>query len=90
MPASEPGGPVLSVVVPMYDEEAVLPLFAARLRPVLDALAEPYEVLAVSFVSGRTPGAPALPDAGRAGLSNPPGGRQDARAARRLRGRGRR
>ena len=28
----------LSVVVPMYDEEAVLPLFAARLRPVLDGL----------------------------------------------------
>ncbi|MFZ0158830.1 MAG: glycosyltransferase family 2 protein [Kineosporiaceae bacterium] len=42
----------LSVVVPMYDEEAVLPLFAARLRPVLDAmvadgLARSYEVLAV-------------------------------------------
>ena len=31
--------PTLSVVVPMYDEEAVLPLFAARLRPVLDAMA---------------------------------------------------
>jgi dolichol-phosphate mannosyltransferase len=31
----------------MYDEEAVLPLFAARLRPVLDGLGEPYEVLAV-------------------------------------------
>jgi polyisoprenyl-phosphate glycosyltransferase len=39
--------PVLSVVVPMYDEEAVLPLFAARVRPVLDALGEPYEVVAV-------------------------------------------
>lgn len=39
--------PVLSVVVPMYDEEAVLPLFASRVRPVLDALGEPYEVLAV-------------------------------------------
>jgi dolichol-phosphate mannosyltransferase len=39
--------PVLSIVVPMYDEEAVLPLFAARVRPVLAALGEPYEVLAV-------------------------------------------
>ncbi len=42
----------LSVVVPMYNEEAVLPLFAARLRPVLDALvseglATGYEVIAV-------------------------------------------
>jgi glycosyltransferase involved in cell wall biosynthesis len=43
--------PVLSVVVPMYDEEAVLPLFAERLRPVLDRLSEAdgdtYEVLVV-------------------------------------------
>ncbi len=44
--------PSLSVVVPMYDEEAVLPLFAQRLRPVLDAMVTggavtDYEVLAV-------------------------------------------
>jgi glycosyltransferase involved in cell wall biosynthesis len=39
--------PVLSVVVPMYDEESVLPLFASRVRPVLDGLGEPYEVVAV-------------------------------------------
>jgi dolichol-phosphate mannosyltransferase len=39
--------PVLTVVVPMYDEEAVLPLFAERLRPVLDGIGEPYEVLCV-------------------------------------------
>ena len=39
--------PALSVVVPMFDEEAVLPLFAQRLRPVLDGLAESYEVLVV-------------------------------------------
>ena len=39
--------PLLSVVVPMYNEEEVLPLFAQRVRPVLDALGEPYEVLAV-------------------------------------------
>ena len=37
----------LSVVVPMYNEEAVLPLFVDRLRPLLDRLATPYEVIAV-------------------------------------------
>jgi len=46
-PGSSGGTPTLSVVVPMYDEEAVLPLFAARLRPVLDALGDSYEVLVV-------------------------------------------
>jgi dolichol-phosphate mannosyltransferase len=50
--AAVPSGPepvdtVLSVVVPVFDEEAVLPLFAQRLRPVLDGLGEPYEVLVV-------------------------------------------
>ena len=44
--------PTLTVVVPMFDEQDVLPLFAARLRPVLDGLVEDgrvggYEVLAV-------------------------------------------
>ena len=39
--------PLLSVVVPMYDEESVLPLFSARVRPVLDGLGESYEVIAV-------------------------------------------
>jgi polyisoprenyl-phosphate glycosyltransferase len=43
--------PELSVVVPMFDEEAVLPLFTQRLRPVLDTLAAGrgtgYEVVAV-------------------------------------------
>ena len=39
--------PDLSVVVPMYDEEAVIPLFAARLRPVLDDLGRSYEVVVV-------------------------------------------
>jgi glycosyltransferase involved in cell wall biosynthesis len=39
--------PDFSVVVPMYDEEAVIPLFAARLRPVLDALGRRYEVVVV-------------------------------------------
>jgi dolichol-phosphate mannosyltransferase len=39
--------PVLSVVIPMYNEEEVLPLLVRRLRPVLDAISEPYEVVAV-------------------------------------------
>src|SRR4051794_24807947 len=39
--------PVLSVVIPMYNEEDVLPLLVARLRPVLDGLGETYEVVAV-------------------------------------------
>jgi glycosyltransferase involved in cell wall biosynthesis len=39
--------PVLSVVVPMYNEEDVLPLLVNRLRPVLDGMGEPYEVVAV-------------------------------------------
>src|SRR4051812_897593 len=37
----------LSVVVPMYDEIAVVDQFVARLRPVLDGLGVPYEVVAV-------------------------------------------
>lgn len=37
----------LSIVVPMFNEEAVLPLFAARLRPVADGLDTAYEVLAI-------------------------------------------
>lgn len=39
--------PVLSVVVPMYNEQDVLPLLVERLRPVLDGLAISYEVVAV-------------------------------------------
>lgn len=39
--------PTLSVVIPMYNEEPVLPLLAQRLRPALDALGDPYEVIAV-------------------------------------------
>jgi len=39
--------PLLSVVVPMYDEEEVLPMFFARMRPVLDDLGISYEVLVV-------------------------------------------
>ena len=44
--------------MPVYDEAEVLPLFAARLRPVLEALGERYEVLAVG--DGSTDATPAL------------------------------
>lgn len=37
----------LSVVVPVYNEEDVLPLLIERLRPVLDGLGTSYEVVAV-------------------------------------------
>jgi len=39
--------PMLSVVVPMFNEEAVIPAFVDRLRPVLDGLDVQYEVVAV-------------------------------------------
>lgn len=39
--------PTLSVVVPMFNEQDVLPLFVKRLRPVLDELATGYEVVCV-------------------------------------------
>ena len=39
--------PELSVVIPMYNEEEVLPLLVQRLRPILDGLGSPYEVVAV-------------------------------------------
>lgn len=61
MSTDSPAGPssvVLSVVVPVYDEAQVLPLFARRLRPVLDGLGEPYEVLVVD--DGSTDATPAL------------------------------
>jgi len=40
--------PVLSVVVPVYNEEAGLAALFARLYPALDALAIPYEVIFVN------------------------------------------
>ncbi|MET7276598.1 glycosyltransferase family 2 protein [Kribbella sp. NPDC005582] len=39
--------PELSVVVPMYDEEAVLPMFFERMHPLLDSIGLPYELLVV-------------------------------------------
>jgi undecaprenyl-phosphate 4-deoxy-4-formamido-L-arabinose transferase len=39
--------PEISVVIPVYDEQEVLPLLLARLYPPLDALGRPYEVLFV-------------------------------------------
>ncbi|MFF4582891.1 glycosyltransferase family 2 protein [Streptomyces sp. NPDC001389] len=48
----------LSVVVPVFDEEEVLPVLAARLRPVLDGCGEPYEVLTVD--DGSTDATPRL------------------------------
>jgi len=40
--------PILSVVIPVYNEEAVLPTLFERLYPALDALDRPYEVLFVN------------------------------------------
>lgn len=60
MPASRP---VLSVVVPVFDEADVLPLFVDRLRPVLDGLAEDYELLVVD--DGSADATPVLLQAAR-------------------------
>lgn len=57
--------PALSVVVPMFNEESVLPLLTRRLRGVLDGLGEPYEVVAID--DGSTDGTPAGLAALRAG-----------------------
>ena len=39
--------PELSIVIPVYNEEDVLPLLAERLRPVADGLGTAYEVITV-------------------------------------------
>ncbi len=41
-------GPRVSVVIPVYNEEEVLPTLFERLYPALDALATPYEVVFVN------------------------------------------
>ncbi len=48
--------PTLSVIVPMYNEAEVIPLFVERLRPVMEELGEAYEVLAVDDGSGDATG----------------------------------
>ncbi|MBM6400334.1 glycosyltransferase family 2 protein [Phycicoccus sonneratiae] len=54
-----PAAPVdLSVVVPMYNEQEVLPLFVERLRPVAEAWGVTYEVLCVD--DGSTDATPVL------------------------------
>ncbi|HKW37994.1 MAG TPA: glycosyltransferase [Burkholderiales bacterium] len=40
--------PAVSVVIPVYNEEAVLPALFARLYPALDALGQRYEVIFVN------------------------------------------
>jgi undecaprenyl-phosphate 4-deoxy-4-formamido-L-arabinose transferase len=40
--------PRLSVVIPVYDEEEVLPALFARLYPALDALGTTYEIIFVN------------------------------------------
>ena len=40
--------PRLSIVIPVYNEEAVLPTLFSRLYPTLDALGMPYEVVFVN------------------------------------------
>src|SRR5213592_1458426 len=40
--------PKVSIVIPVYNEEAVLPALFARLYPALDALAATYEVIFVN------------------------------------------
>jgi undecaprenyl-phosphate 4-deoxy-4-formamido-L-arabinose transferase len=42
------GGPQVSVVIPVYNEEEVLPALFARLYPALDALGVSYEVVFVN------------------------------------------
>ncbi|MFD3540805.1 glycosyltransferase family 2 protein [Streptomyces sp. NPDC058662] len=50
------GTVALSIVVPVFNEEEVLSVLVARLRPILDGCGEPYEVLAVDDGStDRTP-----------------------------------
>ena len=39
--------PELSIVIPVFNEEDVLPLLVQRLRPVADGLGATYEVVAV-------------------------------------------
>ncbi|MFE0384431.1 glycosyltransferase family 2 protein [Streptomyces bungoensis] len=55
----------LSVVIPMYNEVEALPVLVSRLRPVLDGLGVPYELVAVD--DGSTDGTAELLGAFRLG-----------------------
>jgi undecaprenyl-phosphate 4-deoxy-4-formamido-L-arabinose transferase len=44
----QPQAPELSIVIPVYNEEAVLPKLFERLYPALDALARSYEIIFVN------------------------------------------
>ncbi|MBI3291725.1 MAG: glycosyltransferase family 2 protein [Elusimicrobia bacterium] len=50
--------PLISVIIPLYNEEAILPLLYQRLTDVLTAVGEPYEILLVN--DGSTDGTPVL------------------------------
>jgi undecaprenyl-phosphate 4-deoxy-4-formamido-L-arabinose transferase len=43
-----PAGPEVSVIIPVYNEEAGLAALFERLYPALDALATPYEVIFIN------------------------------------------
>jgi polyisoprenyl-phosphate glycosyltransferase len=58
MQSEQPGRPTLSVVVPVFNEEEVLPELDRRLRESLSANGEPYEVLYVD--DGSSDGSAAL------------------------------
>src|SRR4051794_8277463 len=51
-PPAVPATPALSVVVPVYEEEGLLPVLAARLARVLDALGAEAEVILIDDGSG--------------------------------------
>ncbi|MFJ9518987.1 glycosyltransferase [Kitasatospora sp. NPDC101801] len=50
--------PLLSVVIPIYNEQEALPLTVERLRPILDALDVSYEVVGID--DGSTDATPAI------------------------------
>ncbi|MFE6867779.1 glycosyltransferase family 2 protein [Kitasatospora sp. NPDC057692] len=56
--AAEGPAPLLSVVMPIYNEQEALPLTVERLRPILDGLGIDYEVVGVD--DGSTDATPAI------------------------------
>ncbi|MEU9377186.1 glycosyltransferase [Streptomyces sp. NPDC048255] len=53
-----PPVPVLSVVIPIYNEQEALPLTVARLRPILDGMGVSYEVVGID--DGSTDATPVI------------------------------